>query len=67
MNQGIFALKRLIILDLGLNIDIINNRSRLKQYRYTIPGEYIWARDNKALVRGYRDIYIEIIISKENK
>ena len=41
INQKIYPLNKLIILDLGLNINIINERSLLRRYRNATPGEYI--------------------------
>ena len=58
----------MIILDLGLNINIINQRSLLKRYRNATPNEYIWVRNNKAPVKGYGNVFIIIVISnKKNK
>ena len=68
INQDIYFLSKLIILDLGLNINIVNQRSLLNRYRNAILGEYIWAGDNKALIKGYGDVFIIIIIfSEENE
>ena len=41
INQETYPLKKSIILDLSLNIDIVNQRSLLRRYRNAIPGEYI--------------------------
>ena len=60
-----YLLNKSIILDSGLNINIINQKSLLKRYRNAIPGKYIWARNNKALVKGYGDVFIKVIISGE--
>ena len=62
INQEIYPLSKSIILDLGLNINIINQRSLLNRYRNTIPGKYIWAGNNKAPVKGYKNVFIIIII-----
>ena len=63
--KEIYPLSKSIILDLGLNINIINQRSLLNRYRNAIPGEYIWVRNNKAPVRGYGNVFIIIIIFNE--
>ena len=65
INQEIYPLEKSIILDLGLNINIINQRSLLRRYKNTILSEYIWVGDNKALMRGYGDVFIIIIIFSE--
>ena len=41
INQKIYLLNKSIILDSGLNINIINQKSLLKKYRNTTPSEYI--------------------------
>ena len=41
INQEIYPLNKSIILDLGLNINIVNQRSLLNRYRNATPGEYI--------------------------
>ena len=65
INQEIYPLNKSIILDLSLNINIINQRSLLNRYKNAIPGEYIWAEDNKAFVKGYGDVFIIVIIFNE--
>ena len=60
-----YPLNKLIILDLGLNINIINKKSLLRRYKNTTLGKYIWVRDSKASVRGYGDVFIKVIISNE--
>ena len=62
-----YVLKRLTIFNLGFNINIINKKSRLKRYKNATPREYIWVGNNKAPVRGYGEVYIEVIIFEENK
>ena len=62
INKKIYSLNKSIILDLGLNINIINQRNLLKRYKNTIPSEYIWVRNNKTLVRRYENVFIIIII-----
>ena len=39
--------------------------SLLRCYKNTILGKYIWARDNKAFIRGYGNVFIIIIIFGE--
>ena len=65
VNQEIYPLNKLIILDLDLNVNMVNQRSLLNWYRNAILGEYIWAEDSKALVRGYGNVFIIIIVSSE--
>ena len=65
INQEIYPLSKSTILNLSLNINIINQRSLLNRYRNTTPGEYIWVGNNKALVKGYGNVFIIIIISSE--
>ena len=56
-----------MILDSGLNINIINQRSLLRQYKNTIPGEYIWVGNDKTLVKRYGNAFIKIFIfNKKN-
>ena len=50
---------------MGLNINIVNQRSLLRRYRNTILSKYIWAGDSKAPVKGYGDVFIIVIISSE--
>ena len=43
-------------------------KSLLNRYKNTIPGKYIWVKNDKAPVRGYGDVFIIIIIfSEENE
>ena len=41
INQKIYPLNKLIILNLNLNINIINQRSLLNRYKNTTLGKYI--------------------------
>ena len=63
--EKIYPLEKSIILNSGLNVNIVNQRSLLKRYKNAVPGEYIWARNSKAPVKGYGDVFIIIIISNE--
>ena len=65
INQKVYPLSKLIILDLNLNINIINQRSLLNWYRNATLSEYIWAGNNKAFVKGYGNVFIIIIISSK--
>ena len=65
INQDIYPLSKLIILDLSLNINIINQRSLINRYKNATPGEYIWVRNNKAFVKRYGNVFIIIIIFNE--
>ena len=68
INQKTYPLNKSIILNSGLNINIINQRSLLRRYKNATPGEYIWAKNNKAPIKGYGNVFIKIIISgKKNK
>ena len=68
INQKTYALKKSTILNSGLNINIVNQKSLLKSYKNATPGEYIWEKNNKNLVKGYGDVFMKIIISnKENE
>ena len=68
INQEIYPLNKSIILDLGLNGNIVNQKSLLKRYKNAILDEYIWVRDSKALVKRYGNIFIIVIVfSEENE
>ena len=60
-----YPLKKLIILNSGLIINIINQRSLSRWYKNTTPSEYIYARNNKALIKGCKHVFIKIIITNE--
>ena len=62
-----YPLRKSTILDLGLNVDIVNEKCRLRRYRRALPGEYIWAGDSKAPVLGYGDITIIVNIPEEER
>ena len=52
-------------MDLGVNINIIEQRSLIRYYKNIIPGEYIWVRNNKAFIKVYGNVFIKVIISSE--
>ena len=65
INQETYPLNKSIILDLGLNINIVNQRSLLRRYSNVTLNKYIWVGDNKAFVKRYGDVFIIIIIFNE--
>ena len=65
INQNIYPLNKSIILDLGLNVNIVNQRSLLNRYKNATLSKYIWAGNSKAPVKGYGNVFIIIIISSE--
>ena len=54
-----------IMLNSGLNINIINQKNLLRYYKNATPGKYIWVKNNKAFIKGYGNVFIKIIISSE--
>ena len=63
--KKIYPLNKSIILDLGLNINIVSQKSLLNRYKNATPGKYIWVKNNKAFVKWYGDVFITVIISSE--
>ena len=55
-----YPLLKLIILDLGFNIDVFNNRDRFQYYKEVIYKDFIWFTDRKVRIKGYGIIYITI-------
>ena len=55
-----YPLLKLIILDLGFNINVFNNRDRFQHYEEAIHRDFIWSADLKVRIKGYEMIYITV-------
>ena len=65
MNQETYPLKKLIILNSGVNINIMNQKILLKYFENAIVNECIWVGNDKALIKMYGKILIKVIISND--
>ena len=65
--QGFYILKISIIVDSGLNINVVNQRSLLKCYENSTPNENICIKNHKALIKRYKDVFMKIFISSKKK
>ena len=64
VTEDVYPLKKLIILDLSFNINIINEKARLRRYKRAIPGEFIWAGDSKIIILKYGNAFIKVNLYK---
>ena len=55
-----YPLLKSIILNLGFNIDVFNNRDYFQYYKEATYKDFIWSADRKIIIKGYKMVYITI-------
>ena len=55
-----YPLLKLIILNLGFNINVFNNWEYFLHYKKATYGDFIWSANQKVRIKGYRMVYITV-------